>query len=65
VQLRDDVTHWSKSGVLPSLLVLNLVAGLEWILLGETTTVVLAIFCSFGLGYAAFAALLLKEQREP
>jgi len=34
----------------------------HWILLGESTNLVLALVCIFGLGWALFAVLLLKEQ---
>jgi hypothetical protein len=37
----------------------------EWIRLGETTNLVLALFCIFGFVCAAFGALFLMEQREP
>ena len=35
----------------------------QWILLGESTNLVLALLCIFGFVSAAFGALLLKEQR--
>ena len=34
----------------------------HWILLGESTNLVLAVICIFGLGWALFAVLMLKEQ---